>query len=82
MKTSLLVRLVAGLVLSTSASAGAINIGTPLVSGSVDTFQSGHSTGPGKWAYRSFAGMVKAWAATRPISARELATLQDLVGAT
>jgi hypothetical protein len=39
-------------------------------------------TGPGTWAYRSFLGIFKSWAATRPLSDQELAELQNLIGAT
>jgi hypothetical protein len=39
-------------------------------------------TGPGKWAYRSFGGIFKSWAATRALSDKELAVLQKIVGAT
>jgi hypothetical protein len=39
-------------------------------------------TGPGTWAYRSFAGLFKFWAATRSLSARELGELKQTVGAT
>jgi hypothetical protein len=38
-------------------------------------------TGPGKWAYRSFGGNFKSWAAIRPLSAKELAVLRKIVGA-
>jgi hypothetical protein len=37
--------------------------------------------GPHKWAYRSFLGIFKSWAATRPLSDQELAALRNLVGA-
>jgi hypothetical protein len=37
--------------------------------------------GPGKWAYRSFGGIWKSWAATRPLSDPELAELEVLIGA-
>ena len=37
--------------------------------------------GPGQWAYRSFGGIVKFWAATRPLSDPELAELEPAVGA-
>ena len=33
-----------------------------------------------KWSYRSFLGLVKAWAATRPLSDREFEALQRLLG--
>jgi hypothetical protein len=36
-------------------------------------------TGPGTWAYRSFGGIFKSWAATRSMSAEELAQLLSLV---
>ena len=39
-------------------------------------------TGPGTWAYRSFGGFFKSWAATRPMSDQELASLRSLVGTT
>ena len=39
-------------------------------------------TGPHKWAYRSFLGIFKSWAATRSLSDQELAALHNLVGAT
>lgn len=39
-------------------------------------------TGPGKWAYRSFGGIVKSWAATRPLSDPELAELETAVSGT
>jgi hypothetical protein len=39
-------------------------------------------TGPGTWAYRSFAGFFKSWAATRPMSDQELAALRSLFGTT
>jgi hypothetical protein len=39
-------------------------------------------TGPGTWAYRSFAKLFKSWAATRPMSDQELAALRSLVGTT
>jgi hypothetical protein len=38
-------------------------------------------TGPGKWAYQSFGGIFKSWAATRPLSDQDLAALDNLVGA-
>jgi hypothetical protein len=38
-------------------------------------------SGPGKWAYQSFGGIFKSWAATRPISDQELAAFENLVGA-
>jgi hypothetical protein len=43
--------------------------------------QSLRLTGPGTWAYRSFAGIFKSWAATRPLSDQELSVLQKMVGA-
>ena len=36
-------------------------------------------TGPGTWAYRSFGGIFKSWAATRPLSEQELAALRNVV---
>jgi hypothetical protein len=39
-------------------------------------------TGPGKWAYESFLGFWKSWAATRSLSDQELAALENLVSAT
>jgi hypothetical protein len=39
-------------------------------------------TGPDKWAYRSFLGIWKSWAATRSLSDQELVALRKLVGAT
>jgi hypothetical protein len=139
----------AAVALSATASAGGINIGTPLVSGDVETFENRHSTGhtdlspdqlqalshwleqhrsgwqgmitpassepirlgvnlnhsdgsttsmcviarasggyylrltgPHKWAYRSFLGILTSWAATRPLSDQELAMLRNLVRAT
>jgi hypothetical protein len=39
-------------------------------------------TGPGRWAWRSVAGLMKSWAATRPLSAQELTELKRTVGAT
>ena len=36
-------------------------------------------TGPGRWAYQSFAGIFKTWAATRDLSEQELAVLQRIV---
>ena len=39
-------------------------------------------TGPGKWAYESFLGLWKSWAATRSLSAQDLAALEGLVSAT
>ncbi len=39
-------------------------------------------TGPGKWAYRSFWGIYKSWAATRPLSDQELLSFKQLMGAT
>jgi hypothetical protein len=33
-----------------------------------------------KWSYRSFGGLVKSWAATRPLSDREYEALQRLLG--
>jgi hypothetical protein len=38
-------------------------------------------TGPGQWAYRSFGGIVKSWAATRSLSDPELAQFETVVGA-
>lgn len=38
-------------------------------------------TGPGKWAYRSFGGMFRSWAATRELSDPELAAFESLVPA-
>jgi hypothetical protein len=38
-------------------------------------------TGPGQWAYHSFFGFWKSWAATREISATDLAGLEKLLGA-
>jgi hypothetical protein len=38
-------------------------------------------TGPGQWAYRSFGGIFKSWAAVRPLSDPELAELKTAVGA-
>jgi hypothetical protein len=35
--------------------------------------------GPGTWAYRSFWGIFKSWAATRPLSDQELAAVRKLV---
>jgi hypothetical protein len=37
-------------------------------------------TGPGTWAYRSFAGIYKTWAAIRPVSDEELRALQRIIG--
>ena len=37
--------------------------------------------GPGTWAYRSFGGIVKSWAATRPLTDEELAALLLIVSA-
>jgi hypothetical protein len=39
-------------------------------------------TGPGKWAYESFLGLWKSWAAKRSLSDQELAALETLVSAT
>jgi hypothetical protein len=39
-------------------------------------------TGPGKWAYESFFGFWKSWAATRSISDQELAALENVLSAT
>jgi hypothetical protein len=39
-------------------------------------------TGPGTWAYQSWGGIFKSWAATRELSDQELAVLQKIVGAT
>jgi hypothetical protein len=39
-------------------------------------------TGPGTWAYRSFLGLYKTWAANRRLSDQEFAVLRDLVGET
>jgi hypothetical protein len=39
-------------------------------------------TGPEKWAYRSFGGIFKSWAATRELSDKEFAVLRQIVGAT
>jgi hypothetical protein len=36
-------------------------------------------TGPGTWAYRSFGGIFKSWAATRPLSDQELAAMRKLL---
>jgi hypothetical protein len=36
-------------------------------------------TGPGTWAYRSFGGIFKSWAATRPLSDQEFAAVRKLV---
>jgi hypothetical protein len=36
---------------------------------------------PGTWAYRSFGGILKSWAATRPLSDQELSLLLKVVGA-
>jgi hypothetical protein len=33
-----------------------------------------------KWSYRSFGGLIKSWAATRPLSDREFEALQRLLG--
>ena len=37
-------------------------------------------TGPGTWAYRSFGGFFKSWAAWRPLTDQELSALRNLVG--
>jgi hypothetical protein len=37
-------------------------------------------TGPEKWAYRSFGGIFKSWAAIRFLSGKELTSLQRIVG--
>jgi hypothetical protein len=39
-------------------------------------------TGPDKWAYRSFLGIWKSWAAIRSLSDQKLVALRNLVGAT
>ena len=39
-------------------------------------------TGPGVWAYRSFGGIFKSWAATRQLSDAELAEFETAVSAT
>jgi hypothetical protein len=39
-------------------------------------------TGPGKWAYESFHGTWRSWAATRTISDQELAALERLASTT
>jgi hypothetical protein len=39
-------------------------------------------TGPGKWAYRSFAGIFKSWAAVRRLSNQEMGVLEKLLTAT
>ncbi len=36
--------------------------------------------GPGTWAYRSFGGFFKTWAAMRQISDRDMGKLQELIG--
>jgi hypothetical protein len=36
-------------------------------------------TGPGKWAYQSFGGIFKSWAATRELSDQEFAVLQKIL---
>jgi hypothetical protein len=144
-----LLGLAAAVALSATAAAGDISIGTPLVSGSVETLEERHTTGhtdlsldqlqalsrwleqhrsgwqgmvtpatgepvqlgmhlnhsdgrttsialiararggyylrltgPDKWAYRSFLGIWKSWAATRSLSDQELVALRNLVGAT
>lgn len=38
-------------------------------------------TGPGQWAYRSFGGILRSWAATRTLSEPELTQLETAVGA-
>jgi hypothetical protein len=38
-------------------------------------------TGPGQWAYRSFGGILKSWAAIRALSDPELAELETAAGA-
>ena len=38
-------------------------------------------TGPGTWAYRSFGGILKSWAATRPLSDQDLAWLRNIASA-
>jgi hypothetical protein len=37
--------------------------------------------GPGTWAYRSFAGIFKSWAATRSLSDQELTALLKILSA-
>jgi hypothetical protein len=49
----------------------------------VDRVGGGHFlrlTGPGTWAYQSFAGLYKTWAAFRLISDTDLRALQNLIG--
>jgi hypothetical protein len=148
-KTLPLLGLAAAVALSATAWAGAIDTGTPLVAGYVETFKDRHSTGridlsedqlqaishwleqhrsgwrgmitpassepsqlamslnhrdgsttsmsviaraaggyyllligPHKWAYRSFLGIFKSWAAARSLSDQELLVLRNLVGPT
>jgi hypothetical protein len=50
----------------------------------IDRASGGHYlrvTGPGTWAYRSIGGIFKSWAATRPLSDKELAALLNIVRA-
>jgi hypothetical protein len=39
-------------------------------------------TGPGTMAFRSFGGLFQSWAATRWLSAQDLAALRSLFGVT
>lgn len=39
-------------------------------------------TGPGKWAYESFHGLLKFWAATQTLSEQDWAALEKLVSST
>jgi hypothetical protein len=36
--------------------------------------------GPGKWAYQSYGGFIKSWAAARRLSDRDFSILQNLAG--
>jgi hypothetical protein len=50
----------------------------------IDQLNGGHYlrvSGPGKWAYRSFGGLSKSRAATRPLSDQELAAFEHSVSA-